>query len=189
MDFKHIKAQANPLIAEYRHATLKVKDETKTLAKAEQRTLDAREAQDIIQKVAQVVQEKAHKRIASVVSRCLELVYDDPYTFKVIFERKRGKTEARLVFVRDDIELDPTTAAGGGPVDVAAFALRLVCLLLQQPMPRKLLVLDEPFRFVGKDKARNVRQMLELLSKDMNVQFVLVTHTPELQAGKVVVLE
>lgn len=146
------------------------------------------EAQRLAQAVAQHVQEQAHKQIAAVVTRSLAAVFDDPYEFKIIFERKRGRTEARLVFVRDGLEVDPMTACGGGVVDVAAFALRLSCLMLSRPPLRRLLVLDEPFKFLSPEYRGRLRQLIETLSKDMGVQFLLVTHMDELKIGNVVAL-
>lgn len=150
-------------------------------------TLDATEAaQAVLQDVAQAVQQEAHRRIAGVVSRCLSQVFDDPYEFDIIFDRKRGRTEARLVFRRNGLEVDPLTASGGGVVDVAAFALRLACLVLTRPQVRPLVVLDEPFKFVSAQYRDRVRSMLEQLADDMGVQFLMVTHIPELVCGHVV---
>lgn len=146
------------------------------------------EAQQIIQVVASTIQNKAQERVASIVSRCLELVFDNPYEFRIAFEEKRGKTEARLYFQRDELEVDPLTASGGGVVDVAAFALRLSCLMLSIPPKRKVLVLDEPFRFVSREYRSRVRQMIETLSEEMGIQFVMVTHDPVLRIGKVIEL-
>lgn len=148
----------------------------------------AEEARALVVSVAQAVQQKAHKHIARVVSRCLTAIFDDPPKFKIVFERKRGKTEARLVFVKDKAEYDPMTASGGGMVDVAAFALRLACLMLSRPKLRPLLVIDEPFRFVHADIRPRIRTLLETLSQELKVQIILVTHDPELQCGKVIEL-
>jgi len=185
---RRLRQHANDQLAKHQHYLMKVSDEEEALKNAEQHVLDCKQAQEVIQLVAQAVQQQAHKRIAGVVTRCLGAVYDDAYEFQIIFERKRGKTEARLVFLREGKEVDPTTASGGGPVDVAAFALRLACLVLCQPRPRKLLVLDEPFRFVDKDRSERVRMLMELLAKEMGVQIVMVTHKSELQSGKVIEL-
>lgn len=136
--------------------------------------------------MAQTVQEKAHEQIAGVVTRCLEAVFEEPYEFRIVFEKKRGKTEARLTFFRDGHELDPMDQSGLGVVDVGAFALQLSDLLLRRPRRRKLLVMDEPFRHLSRDNAERVRDLLLTLSKEMSVQFVMVTHSEELAVGKVV---
>ena len=155
---------------------------------AEDHLIAAEQARHLIQQVGQAVQQEAHDRLAGVVSRCLEAVFDEPYTFKIVFDRKRNQTEARLVFVRDGMEVSPLDAAGGGVVDVAAFALRLSCLMLKRPQPRRLLVLDEPFRFVSESYRPRIKAVVENLAEKMGIQILLVTHAPELVAGKVIEL-
>ena len=146
----------------------------------------AGEAQELAQHVAQVIQQKAHDQIARVVSRCLSAVFDEPYEFRIHFERKRGRTEARLTFDRDGMEVDPMTASGGGVVDIASFALRLSCLILNKPPLRRAMVMDEPFRFVSEEFRDRVKALLETLSEEMKTQFVIVTHINELKMGKVI---
>jgi DNA repair exonuclease SbcCD ATPase subunit len=160
--------------------------ESNALQEATDRAGAILEAQNIAQHVAQLVQQQAHQQIASIVSRCLEAIFDEPYTFVIEFDRKRGRTEAALTFQRDGISVDPMTASGGGVVDVAAFALRLSCMLLSKPSVRKLLILDEPFKFVSAEYRPRLRSMIESLSKELGVQFLVVTHIEELQIGKVV---
>lgn len=143
------------------------------------------EARDVVQEVGQMVQQEAHSKIGDLVSRCLAGVFSEPYTFKVEFERKRNRTEARLVFVRDGYELPPEQI-GGGVREVAAFALRTACLLLTKPPLRRLLVLDEPFGAVDKDKKPTVAELVDTLSQELGMQFIIITHDPEFEIGTVV---
>jgi DNA repair exonuclease SbcCD ATPase subunit len=175
-----------PAYAEYVHAQRTAAAETDNLAGVRANAADAADAQKILQEIAAGVQNAAHAQIARVVSKCLETVFDSPYEFRVVFEQKRGKTEARLAFVRDGREFDPITEAGGGVVDVAAFALRLAALVLSRPAFRRLLVLDEPMKMLSRDYAPRVRELLESLAADMGVQFLLVTHSPALACGKII---
>lgn len=80
------------------------------------------------------------------------------------------------------------TAAGGGVVDVAAFALRVSCLMLHRPRLSKVVVLDEPFRFVSAEYQENVGRMLEELASDLDLQVIMVTHNEELSIGKIISL-
>ena len=160
--------------------------ETEALATAEQREATVLEALDLTQIVAQQVQQLAHTKIAGVVSKCLEAVFDEPYQFRIEFERKRNQTEARLVLERGGFEVDPITASGGGVVDTVAFALRVACLVLSRPKLQTLLVLDEPFKYVSADYLPRVRQLLETLSEEMGVQILMITHIPALETGKTV---
>lgn len=163
-----------------------LKREEENLKRAAEYREDVEETQIIVQTVAQAVQQQIHNRVAGVVSQCLEAVFDDPYEFQIVFEQKRGKTEARLVFVRDGLEVDPMTASGGGVVDVAAFALRLSSLLLLRPAVRRVIVADEPFRFVSAQYRGRIRAMLEGLAEDMGIQFIIVTHIDDLKMGTIV---
>lgn len=174
-------------LAQYRHAAQVVRDERLAQVAAERRAEAATEAQAIVQEVACEVQQRVHERIAGLVTHCLKSVFgSEGYEFKLVIEEKRGKTECRPVFLRDGQEVHPLRGAGGGAADVAAFALRLVCLLMSRPRKRRLLVLDEPFRFLSAEYIDAARQLLEELSAKMDVQFVIVTHCEELKTGKVV---
>lgn len=189
VSIKQHRKRLDKLVHQYEVARACVRSEKKELEERTERLAAAGKAQAILQMAAQQVQQQAHTAIAEVVSRCLEAVFDEPYEFRITFERKRGKTDAVLTFVREGLELDPMTASGGGVVDVAAFALRLACLLLSRPAGRRLLVLDEPFRFVSSEYRPRVRNMLEMLAREMDMQFVLVTHITELETGVILRLE
>ena len=171
---------------EYRAAKHRLRAEEEALEASTRQVKDVEAAQALVQAVVQHVQQQVHQRIASVVCRALEAVFDDPYEFRIRFEQKRGRTEACLIFARGGMEIDPLTASGGGPVDVASFALRLSCLLLHRPPLARVIVLDEPFKFVSAEYRDRLRELLVALSEEMKVQIIMVTHIPELQVGQVV---
>ncbi len=176
----------NPLLEARKTALRKIKEEKENLEKAKQRLENVQEAQIIVQDVAQTLQNTAHRRIASVVSKCLRLVFDYPYQFKIHFDKKRGKTEARLSFLRGNLEVSPLGATGGGVIDVAAFALRLASLILSLPPRRRLLVLDEPFARLSVEYRPQVAETLEVIAEDLGVQIIQITHSSELEIGKIV---
>jgi DNA repair exonuclease SbcCD ATPase subunit len=173
-----------------RYAIKQLKEERHSLSQVLRSQAQVTEAQQILQKVAQSIQQQAHVRISTIVSKCLAVVYpEDPYKFEIAFEKKRGKTEAVLRFTRKGHKVNPLKAAGGGPADVAAFALRLACLSLRQPQLRKLMVLDEPFKHVDAAAQERIKQMLEMLATEMGFQFILSTHSEQLKTGKVIKLK
>lgn len=188
MSWKAQEEKVSKIAGEISHLEKLREREKKWADEVEASAKCSRDAQEILQLLAQAIQQQAHTRIAQVVSRCLAAVFDDPYEFKIVFERKRGKTEASLRFVRGDLEVDPLTSAGGGMVDVASFALRLACLILSQPKQSRVIILDEPFKFVSAEFRSDVREMLEQLSADMGVQIIMITHIEELETGKVIEL-
>lgn len=162
--------------------------EQKELGKLQTNLVQAQDAQEILQHLAQAVQQKAHERIAEVVSNCLAAVFDEPYQFQIAFERKRGRTEAQLQFKRGKLIADPLHASGGGAIDVAAFALRIASLVLHRPRLAQIIVLDEPMKFVSYDYQTGVRQMLEQLAGDMGIQIIFVSHNSAYETGKAIKL-
>lgn len=163
-----------------------VKDRLK-LAQADQ--LHWQNAQKVLQEAAQAVQTQAHRQIAEAVTSCLAAVFDDHYTFHIDFDRKRGKTEARLYFMRHGEEVDPIEASGLGVVDVAALALRIACLRLHSPPVAPVLILDEPMRWVSRANKPKVAALLQKLSDEMGVQIIMTTHDDEFRIGNVMRLD
>jgi DNA repair exonuclease SbcCD ATPase subunit len=190
MTLEQMQSRIDRLQHESYAARKRLKDEREAYQVAQQHLRDAEQARSIAQQVAQAVQQQAHAKIAGVVTTCLKSVFgEDSYEFKIKFLRKRNRTEAQLVFVKDGEEVtDPLNEDSGGVVDIAAFALRLACLMLAKPRLRRLLVLDEPFRFVSAGYRESVRQMLLKLAEDFYLQIVMVTHIEELMCGKVIEL-
>lgn len=148
---------------------------------AKQNKSDAEEAQRIIQHVAQLTQQELEYHVSELVTLALSAVFPDPYRLKLEFELKRGQSEARLQFARGDLLLeDPTMEAGGGVVDVAAFALRVSLWSLAHPRTRNTIVLDEPLRFLSRDLQQAASAMIKELSSRLGVQFIIISHEPHL---------
>jgi hypothetical protein len=82
------------------------------MVKSENEFDAAQEAQEIVQTIAKAVQKEAHDKIAGVVTRCLATVFEEPYEFKIKFNRARGRTEADLIFIRNGREVDPMRWSG-----------------------------------------------------------------------------
>lgn len=180
----------NRLVGQRQRVQETASQEAVELTVCQDRLRSVMEAQSIVQGIAQALQQRAHDRIARVVTQCLTAVFDDPYEFQIRFDCKRGKTEARLIFLRDGMVLeDPLNEIGGGVIDVAALALRLSCILLSKPRVRRLVVLDEPFSCIRGDENRaRTRTMLQRLSEELGFQVILNTDIAAFQMGTVIEL-
>lgn len=155
---------------------------------ARERLRIATDSQSIVLLVSQAIQTQAHKQITRVVTRCLKAIFvNEGYNFRIEFLRKRGRTEARMHFLQHGHEVSPKQV-GGSVLDVAAYGLRIACVLLSTPRRRKYLQLDEPFRMVDVKHADRVRELVETVAKEMRLQHVLTTHNPKLASGKIVQL-
>lgn len=187
MNWEQIENRVLEYEMEYERCANNVLNERAELKKEIEMTNAIAEATEIVNAVAKQLQQNAHTRIATIVTHCLQAVFEKNYEFKILFETKRNKTEAKLAFLWDGQTLDdPTNEAGLGVVDVAAFALRLASVLEARPAGRRLLVLDEPFKFVSEGYLENVRVMLEGLAERLGVQIIMVTHIRELMCGKII---
>lgn len=148
---------------------------------------NTKKAQEVVQDLVEAIQNRVHTQIAGIATSCLKSIFgEDSYRLEIQFEKKRGKTEARLVLCQGENEFDALSSCGGGVVDVISFALRVSALILSRPAKRRFLCLDEPFKHLSSEYAEKVRGMLESLSEKLGIQFLIVTHSQDLSCGKVV---
>lgn len=146
------------------------------------------EARTIIQKVAQQTQEELEYSISQIVSSAMSAVFDEPYEIKFHFIIKRGKTEVEIKFYKEGLEIDPMNT-GGGVIDVAAFAIQIALWSLQNPKTRPTLILDEPLKWLkGGELPDRGAAMIKQLSRALDLQIIMVSHSPELieNADKVI---
>ena len=198
MSIEFLRQRVNKIKSQYDLARSQLCNETVNLQKVEQHLEDIKEAQHKTQLVAQTIQQQVHTKIARVVTPCLRSVFSDmDYKFELRFERKRNRTEARPVLIKDGHEIlnpydrsetDNKSSESGGVLDVAGFVCQVAAITLHKPALRSIMILDEPFKNLSVKYRDNAKQMVERLSKDFGFQFLIVTHQTELMIGKVVEL-
>lgn len=136
--------------------------------------MNAIKAREIISKVAVETQKTFEVQISSIVSMALTAVFPDPYEFLLRFETRRNQTEADIFLVKNGEEIDPEDSVGGGVMDVVSFALRVAVVVLRQK--RQTIILDEPFKHLSADLQPKASAMLLMLSQELNIQFIIVSH-------------
>jgi len=132
-----------------------------------------------IQNIVKETQNSISGGVESLVTKALATTFSNPYKFKVNFETRRNKTECDLFFRRNGHDLDPTNCSGGGSTDVASFALRLTFWVLNSNL-RPVLFMDEPFKFLSVDLQSYCSEMLAMMSEEMGIQMIIVSHLPRL---------
>lgn len=130
-------------------------------------------AQELVQAVAKTTQERIKFELEEIVQHALDAVFEGQYEFQIIFEIKRGKTEANIMLTQDGNEID-LDDGGGGVRDVLSFALRVALLVISKG--RKILILDEIGHFISAGIKPQFYTILGELSRKLGIQVIGVTH-------------
>lgn len=167
-----------------------IKTKEKDLRKNKRTLENVFEAQVVLQKAAQMTQEKLEYYISDMVNLALSSIFGDMYTFSLSYESKRGQSEASMKVFKDSTSLSIMDDIGGGVVDVIAFALRIASWKICQPFStRPVIILDEPFRFLSSEFQILAGDMITSLSKNLNLQFIIVTHSENLMGTATKIFE
>lgn len=150
-------------------------------------------AREFFQYQADVVQKEVVDTVSNLISMALADIFPEPYSCVIQTGIKRNATEANILFEKNGVLLEPKDSVGGGPIDVASFAGRVAFVHLSGD--RKVIIGDEPFKYVSRDLLDRCPEMLKTLTS-LGHQFILISHLPEvieaadtiieIEAGKVV---
>lgn len=146
--------------------------------------------QTVLTHTSKVMMNDLVSRIEEPVSMALQLLWGDDRRFRFNFGEYRGEPAAwREILKRESPDeeyaaFDPDNSSGGGVSDVVSLVLDLSVMQLLEPRPQGLVSRDEPGKFVdkqnGAEKARNIAYFLKEYVRETGVQFVFITHIPEL---------
>ena len=152
-------------------------------ARLETKLVDAEQAAHVIQEVGKQTQQNLEFHISNIVSSALNAVDSDWPEFVTRFEvkgRTAGKqTECLLLFKEGDNEYKPELGSGGGPLDVASFALRIARWSLKKN--RATFALDEPFKFVDPTHQNKTSKMVKMISDELGIQIIMVSHAEDIE--------
>jgi len=179
------ESRINSLNAEKKVIENDLKKKQNELQSYQEEKEAAEEARIILQTAARKTQQNIEIHFSDLVTKAMQLVFDNPYVFQPEFIEKRNKTECDLWFVKNNQKLRPRFASGGGALDVASFALRLAYWRLEKSAP--VLILDEPFKNLSRNLMPKAVEMLKMLSNEFGLQIIMITHIQEIveEANKV----
>ena len=140
---------------------------------------DLQKARIVVGNAGKFTQSYLKSYIEEMVTTALQAVFEEDYQFVIDFDIKRNKPEAKLSLKLRGEETDPKDSCGGGILDIASFALRVVLWSIENPKSSNVIILDECFKFLH-GKMENASQLLKKLSKDLNIQFIIVSQLDEL---------
>ncbi len=137
-------------------------------------------AREIVSEVLMATQETVSAFIEEVVSLALSTVYGNEYSFEFEHGVKRNQSETTPWIVKGGDRFSPREEVGGGVLDVCSLALRLAVWALKRPRSASVFVLDEPGRFLSRDKQGAFGRMLREVSKLLGVQILMVSHSTDI---------
>jgi DNA repair exonuclease SbcCD ATPase subunit len=131
------------------------------------------EAQVLIQQTALEIQVSVVFRINEIVNKTLAAVFPT-YSFELVYEIKRNKSEASLKFFSGENEIKIMEDSGGA-CNLATTALRLAVWSLSKSA--NVLILDESLSNLSVDLHARAGEVLVELCRALNLQIILVSHS------------
>ena len=134
----------------------------------------------LFQKTSEFARNQAKSQIESLVTKCLQFIFESNVKFTIEIEDLRNKASAEFYVIDEtedlEIKTKPELSRGGGVVDIVSLALRIAFLQIQKPTIQGPLILDEPAKHVSQDFINNVGEFLRQTSEMFNRQIIMITH-------------
>lgn len=154
----------------------------KELAKTKRNVLSQTGYLETVEKARAYIQLKAEEtqnqisiRIEDIVQMAIDTCFSEQnIEFKLKFESKRNRTEAKLLLVKEGWEMDALDSSGEGFIDLETFGLRIGSWTLEQS--DNVIILDEPFKNLDNKRKPLAGEILRELSKRLNLQMIIATH-------------
>jgi ABC-type transporter Mla maintaining outer membrane lipid asymmetry ATPase subunit MlaF len=169
------------IVPDFNEKMMELKNTEKTIVDLKQEKIDTelmveagKKARIIFQDIAQQTQKNLEDHISNLVSLALKSVSPEFPDFVAEMTIRRNQLECDLWFENYGNRTRPMYSSGGGPKDVASFALFVSYWAMGNN--RGCLVLDEPFKYVSPDLQGNVGDMIRMISDKLKLQLIMVSH-------------
>lgn len=180
---KNLVEEINTGYDNYKRYKSDYNDMLDSLEIAKERVVTVNKARAYFQEIAETTQRDVADTLSVIITSAIKAVFDtDEYRCEIIFGTARNQSDAKLILVKGEEEIDdPLDSISGGMIDVAAFAARVGFIFLKGS--RKVLIADEPFKGVSEDFKGRCPEMLRLLSEQLGMQFIIISHMKEMIDG------
>ncbi|HEX3027776.1 MAG TPA: ATPase [Clostridia bacterium] len=138
------------------------------------------EVRILLQKVSEFAREQARLQIETLVTNCLQYIFDSNIEFRITIEEVRGRPEAEFYVVSDiggeKVVTKPQESRGGGVVDIISLSLRIAMLQCSNLDINGPIILDEPAKHVSDEYITQVAEFLKQVGGMFERQIIMVTH-------------
>lgn len=176
--YDQMKSKVEEMRLEKRSLQRRLQDEKERHGNLATKLSNLEKAHSIIQIVAQSTQQNLQYHFSKLVTSALKGISSEWPDFEVEFVPRRNRTECDLLFSQNGVRQHPLESSGGGPKDVASFALRCAYWAIRKN--RRVLILDEPFKYVSPDLQGETSEMVKSLSSSLKLQILMVSHQTDI---------
>lgn len=156
------------------------------LKKINQESEDLILVDTLLKETAEFSRLQSSKEIESIVTSCLDLVFNSKMEFKIELSQLRGKNSAEFFIIEMDEDKKYTykieDTRGGGVIDILSLALRIAFILKIYPPVKGPIVLDEPAKHVSDDYIFNIADFIKKISEEFDKQIIIISHNEHLSA-------
>jgi len=138
------------------------------------------EAQEILNAAGVLAQSQFQEVVEKLVTEALQYVFGENYSFELDNQIFRNQPETHMFVVKDGVRRSLEDELGGGVLDIISFALRIIFWAIQVEKTEPIFILDEPLKFVSRDKMMLVGKMLKSFSDMLGLQIIMVSHEYDL---------
>lgn len=137
------------------------------------------ETREIFKKASILTQNHLASHLSSIVTKSLRVVWNDKnISFHTEFVERRNTTECDMWIEENGHKYSLLGSKGYGVIDVISFSLKVAYILLHRS--DNICIIDEPFRNVSKNKHEILSKLIKELSEELDMQFIMATHSQSL---------
>ena len=134
---------------------------------------------DFIEQVATQERKQVKDKVETLITSCLQSVYDDSYSVEFNYGVKGSRTSVEIMLVRKCkdgmlIKRD-LQGIGGGVADSISLPLKLIVLLNDKEFD-KILITDEPGKHLDLDRVPKFVKFIKTISEQLDVQIIMSSH-------------
>lgn len=178
-ELKRMKDRALQICAQMEWAEKVLNESAAQKAQLEEDLAAAKAAKSLISEAARSALSAAALRVNELGTLALRSVMDEDTSLRVELVERRNRLEADIFVEKDGNLTRPMTGSAGGEIDLIALALQ-VSFWAMEGRTRPILILDEPLKWLkGADLPSRGAEFMEKLSKELGVQFIIVSHITE----------
>jgi len=181
-ELRLIKDKINQKIGERNTLQLKKEQIELRLMEIDSKTQTHENASIFLQTLSDETRQMIINKISRIVTDALKKVLDKNLEFEMQLSTERNQVDIKFL-VKDNTmnkSYEILNSFGGGLADIVSFPLRVSLLLKWSPQLSRVLIMDEMFKAVDVTNKEFLGEFVRQLSEKLNLQIILVTHSPEL---------